>query len=1284
MYFFSGPDSITAFRSRALLQKLKPLLPMLTHISAQYFFLVDVKGELDQAELQRLGILLRDSQLQALPPLANHRIYTLPRFGTISPWSSKATDIAHICGFKTIQRLERGVCYQLTLNHPEFFAGAELLSELHDPLTETVLFDPVDLHKIFAAAMPAKVKQINLLKNGKKALEQADADLGLALSQVEMNYLLEAYQKLKRNPTDAELMMFAQVNSEHCRHKIFNGHWTIDDVSQPHSLFEMIKHTYKMHPTQALVAYHDNAAVLNGYPAERFWRDPVSQQYQIHAEANPIVLKVETHNHPTAIAPLPGAATGSGGEIRDEAATGRGASPKAGLSGFSVSHLRMENFRQPWELQYSLPPQLASALTIMLEAPIGAAAFNNEFGRPNLCGYFRSFEMEFSNNHYRGYHKPIMLAGGIGNIRDPAIQKKPIPAGAKLIVLGGPAMAIGLGGGSASSRSSNSATVELDFASVQRANPELQRRCQEVINTCWALAQENPILSIHDVGAGGLANALPELVEASNRGADLQLREIHNAARGMSPLEIWCNEAQERYVLAINFERLDEFQSICERERCPFAVVGEATEKMQLVVSDKKFDNAPVNLPMATLFEDLPRLELNARTETLSTRAEELHSMTLKESIKRVLQFPCVSDKSFLITIGDRSVTGLVARDQMVGPWQIPVSDVAVTLADFKGYSGEALAMGERAPIALLNSAAAARIAVGEAITNIMAADLGELNEIALSANWMAAPRKNGEAAALFAAVKAIGMELCPELGISIPVGKDSLSMQASWQDEKLKQTIYSPISLVITAAAPIADVRRTLTPELNTKIDSQLVLIDLGLGANRLGASVYAQVQKKMSQVPPDINASTLKKFFQMLKALKSEIILYAYHDRSDGGLLATLCEMMFASHTGLKINLSGLADEPRDVLFNEELGAVIQVATKDIAMVKNIAEKYCLDKHVHVIGELSDDDQLQVVCDRATVFKGSRIHLQQLWSETSYRLQARRDNPQCAEQEFNRIANKSDTGLFSRLKFNANEDISAPYINVAVKPKVAILREQGVNGHIEMAAAFHAVGFDCIDVHMSELISGAVNLMQFHGLAACGGFSYGDVLGAGQGWAQSILMDPKLCQQFQEFFSRANTFSLGVCNGCQMFSKLKDFIPGASHWPSFERNVSEQFEARLVMSEILESPSIFLQGMAGSQLPIVVAHGEGQAQFGNQSPELVCLRYIDYQGEIAHTYPANPNGSVDGVTGLCSEDGRAMIVMPHPERIFRSVQFSWCPDDWPANSPWQRLFANARHWLN
>ncbi|CAM3930279.1 phosphoribosylformylglycinamidine synthase [Vreelandella rituensis] len=1307
-----GAPALSDFRHARLLTVLRERLPEVESLSADYVHFIDHQDKLDDADLERLTQLLdysSHSGERKPPPRSAQRFLVVPRLGTQSPWSSKATDVAHNCGLEKIQRIERGIDYRLTFSAPldeaEF---ATLVALLHDRMTETVLSDASDAARLFAHHAPAPLGTVDILGGGREALATANRELGLALADDEIDYLVTAFEELERNPTDVELMMFAQANSEHCRHKIFNADWVIDGEAQPHSLFKMIKNTFASSPDNVLSAYSDNAAVIKGSHGGRFFADPLTghadetARYTTHQELIHILMKVETHNHPTAIAPFPGAATGSGGEIRDEGATGIGGKPKAGLSGFTVSNLRIPEFVQPWEtLDYGKPERIVSALEIMLEGPIGGAAFNNEFGRPNLTGYFRTYEQDALTEtgiERRGFHKPIMLAGGYGNIRAHHVQKGEIPVGGKLIVMGGPAMLIGLGGGAASSMASGVSSADLDFASVQRENPEIERRAQEVIDRCWSLGERNPIRFIHDVGAGGLSNALPELVKDGNRGGRFDLRAVPNAEPGMSPLEIWCNEAQERYVLAVAPEDLATFEALCARERCPYAVVGEALEAHYLEVRDGHFNSQPVDLPMSVLFGKPPKMVREFQSETRTMPAVMLDNLDLREALDRVLRLPTVASKSFLITIGDRSITGQVARDQMVGPWQVPVADVAVTTASYDTHAGEAMAMGERPPVALINPAASARLAVAEAITNLAAAPIAKLGDVKLSANWMSAASHPGENQALYEAVHAVGMELCPALGIAIPVGKDSMSMRTAWQEEGAKgevedKSVTSPLSLVVTGFAPVTDALATLTPEINLEQEeSDLILIDLGNGQNRLGGSALAQVYGQVGDECPDLDdPEDLKAFFEVIQGLNRDGKLLAYHDRSDGGLLVTLLEMAFAAHAGLEIKLDWLIDEPVEAfnaLFSEELGAVIQVNRADTAEVLTQFAMAGIET-CGVIARPRYDDQVRVTVFEEPLLETTRQLTQRTWAETSYRMQALRDNPECAKNEFDNLLDARDPGLSATPTFDVNEDISAPFINTA-RPAMAILREQGVNGQVEMAWAFDKAGFDTVDVHMSDILEGRVSLDDFKGLAACGGFSYGDVLGAGGGWAKSVLFNERACEQFATFFQREDSFSLGVCNGCQMLSQLKDMIPGAENWPQFMRNESEQFEARVAMVRVEQTPSILLAGMEGSRLPIAVAHGEGRAEFRDsahlrkmQSSGQVAMRYIDNYGQVTTRYPANPNGSPSGITGLTTPDGRVTIMMPHPERVTRAVTNSWRPAEWTQDGAWLRMFRNARVWV-
>lgn len=1285
-----GSEALVRFRQQRLLAKVQQQNALITQLKAHYVYFISGAAATTVVRDKMVHLLGEITWIEEHHPYYQQSsILVVPRLGTISPWSSKATDIARVCGVTELERLERGIWYQLT---PEVSATelAAIAPLLYDRMTESALFSLAAAPQLFQSLPLKPLQFIPVLEEGITALQTANSTLGLALSTAEINYLAEYVQQVQRNPTDVELMMFAQVNSEHCRHKIFNGQFIIDGVLQPHSLFKMIKNTYHCHSAGILSAYKDNAAIVEGFISPQFESAVDSYDYRYEERAAPLVIKVETHNHPTAISPFAGAATGAGGEIRDEAAAGQGAKTKAGLAGFSVSHLRLPDLPQPWEMPAAKPDHLATPLEIMLEGPIGAASFNNEFGRPNLCGYFRTFEMTLTENSAfrRGYHKPIMIAGGMGTIRPEHCEKATLPVAAKLIVLGGPAMRIGLGGGAASSMSAGTSQQELDFASVQRSNPEMQRRAQEVINRCFSYGKRNPILSVHDVGAGGLSNALPELVYGSERGGLFDLNAIPNAEPDLSPLEIWCNEAQERYVLAIAAENLPVFTAIAARERCPFAVIGEATVLPQLVLQDKQRQEIPIDMPLSVLLGKAPPL-IREVARQLAPQGSAIPAFAWQEAVKRVLQFPCVASKSFLITIGDRTVTGLVARDQMVGPWQVPVADVAVTASSYQAYVGEAMAMGERTPLALLDAAAAARMAVGEAITNIAAAAIENIQKIALSANWMAAAGFQDEDARLYDAVQAVGMEFCPALGICIPVGKDSLSMRTVWQQDNSAHTVAAPLSLIISAFAPVTDIRKTLTPQLVTDAgDTELLLIDLGAGKNRLGGSVLAQVYNTLGQETPDITPTVLKNFFAAIQALNQQGLLLAYHDRSDGGLLAVLCEMAFAGHTGVTVTLDQLGTDPRASLFAEELGAVIQVRTADKAAVLALLNEFTLDKQTHKLGKLNTTDEIVIEYQQTQLLTEKRSVMQQWWSETSYRIQALRDNPQCAADEFATLKRDQDPGLRVHLTFPVPE---APTILRHTRPQVAILREQGVNGHQEMAAAFDRAGFQSVDVHMTDILSGAVSLKNFQGLAACGGFSYGDVLGAGSGWAQSILLHPRARDEFATFFARSDTFSLGVCNGCQMMAQLQELIPGSELWPRFKRNVSEQFEARLVMVEIVPSPSVFFQGMVGSKLPIVVAHGEGYADFATshqlqeiQQQQLVALRYIDPADQATEHYPFNPNGSPQGITAVTSRDGRATILMPHPERMFRTPQWSWHPRQWAENSPWLQMFLNARQLFN
>ena len=1288
-----GPKALSLFRTEKLLLELQAVNRHIGAVSAQFVHFVNIDGQdLPAEQKDQLTQLLDYGEAVNAGDDKGVVLLVIPREGTISPWSSKATEIAHRCGLDGVLRIERAIEYRLkNQGNIDISADLELLTEiLYDRMTQAICLES-ECPEIFYQAEPKPLVTIAVREAGRSALDQANENLGLALSPDEVDYLLTSFQGLGRDPTDVELMMFAQANSEHCRHKIFNAQWTIDGIEQGKTLFGMIRNTYHCHPQGVLSAYSDNSSVIEGSSAQVFIRDPLTGKYGYIDEEAHILMKVETHNHPTAISPHPGAATGSGGEIRDEGATGLGSQTKAGLTGFSVSNLKIPEFQQPWEVDYGKPERIASALDIMLEAPIGGAAFNNEFGRPNLAGYFRSFEqpaVASEMGHFLGYHKPIMIAGGMGNIRPMLVEKNTIPPGALIIVLGGPAMLIGLGGGAASSQSSGEISAQLDYASVQRENPEMERRCQEVINHCSALGEKTPIVSIHDVGAGGLSNAVPEIIHDCDRGGRFELRKILNADQGMSPMQIWCNEAQERYVLAIKPDSLPLFESFCQKEKCLYAVIGEAIEDEQLQLTDALLKDDAVNLPMSVLFGKAPKMHRDVKRLASNLKKLDASEMVLSEAIRRVLSFPAVADKSFLITIGDRSVTGLVVRDQMVGPWQVPVADVAVTASGFYAKTGEAMAMGERTPVAIINAPASGRLAIGEALTNLAAAAITELGQVKLSANWMAATGFGGEDAALFETVYAVGMELCPALGIAIPVGKDSLSMKTVWQEDDQAKSMVSPISLITTAYAPVSDIYKTITPELKNT-DSTLILIDLGQGKNRLGGSVLAQVYQQLGDEAPDLDDAILfKSFFNTIQKLNQRGLLLAYHDRSDGGLLAVAAEMMFASRLGVSLILDDLGEDSLAALFNEELGAVIQVSTGNKDAVLSHLSEAGLSTCSREIGSLNSLAKLTIQAGGTIVYEQSRAQLQQNWSETSFHMQALRDNSACAEQQFSRILDDNDPGLKAELSFDVHEDISSPFIG-SYRPKVAILREQGVNGHVEMAAAFDRAGFTAVDVHMSDLVDRRVSLREFQGIVACGGFSYGDVLGAGGGWSKSILFNDYVREQFQDFFNREDTFGLGVCNGCQMLSGLKSLIPGTAHWPDFVGNISEQFEARVAMVEVMASPSILLSGMVGSRMPVSIAHGEGRALFQTGQLESalkarqVALAYVDNYGETTTAFPANPNGSVGGVTGITSEDGRFTIMMPHPERCFRTIQNSWHPEDWGEYGPWMRLFANARKWL-
>ncbi|HQS58246.1 MAG: phosphoribosylformylglycinamidine synthase [Gallionellales bacterium 35-53-114] len=1286
----AGKSALSSFRLEKLRAALKAAAPGVTVEATRHWYFSELKSALSEADNQMLQRLLGLDAESGKLSSRLHSLLVVPRLGTISPWSSKATDIAQHCALPAVKRIERGVMYYFKTRSGHALSRTELKAItplLHDRMTESVVTDMDGIaEKIFAHGEPQPLSTVDVLEGGSTALSVANYELGLALSNDEIDYLVENFTRLKRNPTDVELMMFAQANSEHCRHKIFNADWVIDNEQEAMTLFGMIRNTHKLSPQGTIIAYTDNSSVIAGASIERFYPS-LDRNYAYSKELTHTLMKVETHNHPTAIAPFAGAATGAGGEIRDEGATGTGSKPKAGLTGFSVSNLNIPGFKQGWEGKpYGKPSRIASALQIMLEGPIGGAAFNNEFGRPNLAGYFRTYE-ENVNGERRGYHKPIMLAGGVGSISARHTHKHVLPIGTLLIQLGGPGMLIGLGGGAASSMDTGANAENLDFDSVQRGNPEMQRRAQEVIDRCWQMGGNNPILSIHDVGAGGISNALPELVHGGGRGAHFELRKVPSEERGMTPMQIWSNEAQERYVLAIPPERLAEFQAMCARERCPFAVLGHAIEADRLVVHDEQFRNDAVDMPLSVLLGKPPKMTRTVKREKVKLPAFDSSKIKLKDAITRVLSLPSVADKTFLISIGDRSVGGMTARDQMVGPWQVPVADVAVTLMGYGTNLGEAFALGERTPLAVLNAPASGRMAVGEAITNIAAGRIAKIGDIKLSANWMAAAGHHGEDAALFDTVKAVGMELCPQLGISIPVGKDSMSMKTSWTEGENSKAVTAPLSLIVTAFAPVMDASRTLTPQLQADPDSVLLLIDLGNGKNRLGGSALAQVYGQVGNVAPDLDAAEkLKAFFDIIQRLNSEGKLLAYHDRSDGGLLAALCEMSFASHIGLDVKLDALKGDALSTLFNEELGAVVQVRGSELKAVLQACHQAGL-KAVHEVATLNKRGMFNIVQAGKKLYSENAIELQRIWSATTYQMQKLRDNPLCAQQEYDAKLDAFDPGLHAKLTYDLNiSPVSAAILKS--RPKMAILREQGVNGQVEMAAAFDRAGFNAVDVHMSDIITGRVSLADFKGLAACGGFSYGDVLGAGEGWAKSILFNPRARDEFSAFFNRKDTFALGVCNGCQMMSNLHEIIPGADSWAHFSRNESEQFEARFVMVEVQKTPSILFDGMAGSRMPIVVSHGEGYADFSSANKlkaaqPLVTLRYVDNYGKATQTYPFNPNGSPQGATGLTTPDGRFSIMMPHPERVFRAVQNSWYPAEWKENGAWLRMFQNARKWV-
>ena len=1342
MLILPGSNALSAFRSQRLLSQLQAVAPSIAAVQARFYHFIDTSAPLTTDDTARLSAMLTygEPAPETLYDGVSEEFFVIPRLGTISPWASKATDIAHNCGMTHVHRVERGIGYTVVLKSgilgssigaPKKLQDAELAAVsalLHDRMTDTVLRKADEAQHLFRELEGKSLESIDVLGQGREALLRANTELGLAMSIDEIDYLNDAFTRAQRNPTDVELMMFAQANSEHCRHKIFNADWIIDGEKQDKSLFGMIKNTHQLNPRGTVVAYSDNSSIIEGATVTRFFPRE-GQQYGPSTELVHTLMKVETHNHPTAISPFPGASTGAGGEIRDEGATGRGAKPKAGLAGFTVSNLLLPDAQRPWEnasdvtrservdTVYGKPERIASPLQIMIDGPLGGAAFSNEFGRPVLGGYFRSYEQNAgAAGGVYGYHKPIMIAGGIGSISAAHTHKDEIPVGSLLVQLGGPGMRIGMGGSAASSMATGTNTADLDFDSVQRGNPEMERRAQEVINGCWQLGEHNPIISIHDVGAGGLSNAFPEIVNDAKRGAIFDLRKVPLEESGMAPKEIWSNESQERYVMAIAPSDLATFAALCERERCPFAVVGTATEERQLrLIDDQATDPAnasPVDMPMDVLLGKPPKMLRDVEHVQRTLPPVDLTGIELKEAVRRVLLNPTVADKSFLITIGDRTVGGMTVRDQMVGPWQVPVADCAVTAMAYEGFLGEAMAMGERTPLAVIDAAASGRMAVGEAITNIAAAPIADISDIKLSANWMAACGQPGQDAALFDTVKAVGMELCPALGVSIPVGKDSLSMRTTWNDDGESKAVISPVSLIVSSFAPVTDVRRALTPQLQTdKGDTALILIDLGRGKNRLGASILAQVTQQLGDSVPDVDSpQDLKAFFVAIQQLNSDGKLLAYHDRSDGGLFGTLVEMAFAGRAGVSVNLdiltmegehssdwgdaknwAGQVAERRNemtlrALFSEELGAVIQVRAEDKSAVMSVLRDQGLGACSHIIGKLNERGAIEFTRDAKVVYNETRSSLHRLWSETSWRIARLRDNPACADQEYDRLLDATDPGMSPKVTFDLADNVAAPFIATGVRPRVAILREQGVNSHIETAWAMHQAGFNAIDVHMSDLIAGRAALSDFHGIIAVGGFSYGDVLGAGEGWAKTILFNPQLSDAFAKFFARQDTFGLGVCNGCQMMSNLKSIIPGAQAWPKFTRNKSEQFEARFGMVEVLDSPSIFFAGMAGTQAPIAIAHGEGFADFsltGDINAANKAMRFIDNHGAATEVYPFNPNGSPGGLTSVTTDDGRFTVLMPHAERVFRGVVHSWAPQAWGDESPWMRMFRNARKWV-
>ncbi|PTY07678.1 phosphoribosylformylglycinamidine synthase [Opitutaceae bacterium EW11] len=1301
MLILRGAPALPEYKLKKLLQDLASAGLPAREIATQFIHLVELVpgAELSAEERQVLEKLLTYGPRRTWHEPAGLLQVVAPRPGTISPWSSKATDIAHICGLTKVKRIERATAFWIdlrgeTLDTPR---QASLAGKLHDRMTQAVFSQMEALDVLFRHETPRPLTSVPVLAKGRAALVEANTSLGLALAEDEIDYLVKSFTALGRDPNDIELMMFAQANSEHCRHKIFNASWEIDGGKRDRSLFQMIKNTYQLHSDGILSAYKDNAAVFQGWKAGRFYVNPKTGEYGAHEEDVHILCKVETHNHPTAISPFPGAATGSGGEIRDEGATGRGSKPKAGLTGFTVSNLRLPGAVQPWEKNFGKPGRIVSALDIMIDGPLGGAAFNNEFGRPAIAGYFRTFEAEVPaqghTTEIRGYHKPIMLAGGVGNIKAEHVQKGGLKPGDKLIVLGGPAMLIGLGGGAASSMATGAGQEDLDFASVQRDNAEMERRCQEVIDRCWALGPENPISFIHDVGAGGLSNALPELVNDAGLGGRFQLRRIPNDEPGMSPLEIWCNESQERYVLAVPAARIELFTELCRRERCPFAVVGEATAEKQLVLEDEHFKNKPIDLPLEVLLGKPPRMHRQEKSRGRPKNALRLDGLSLADAAHRILANPTVADKTFLISIGDRFVTGLICRDQMVGPWQVPVADCAVTASAFDGYTGEAMSMGERTPVAVNNAAASARLAVGEALTNLAAAQIGDLGRVILSANWMAAPAVPGDGADLYAAVHAVGMELCPELGLTIPVGKDSMSMSTVWKDGDKSKRVTAPISLIVSAFAPCSDVRLSLTPQLAQDQDSVLILVDLGRSQNRLGGSILAQVVSQMGEATPDVDRpADLKGFWNAIQELGRDKKLLAYHDRSDGGLFVTALEMAFAGHVGVDLEIPA-GREAFASLFSEELGAVLQVREADFDDVAQVLRQNGLKTCTLRIGSLNRDYAFRVRQAGEVLFDEDLSALRGIWSDTTRRISQIRDNPACAESEYQIKLDREDPGISPKIGFEI-DPLKPSGVSVgrdySSRPPLAVLREQGVNSQVEMAGAFTRAGFRAIDVHMTDILSGRIRLTDFRGLAACGGFSYGDVLGAGEGWAKSILFNSRARAEFEAFFRRSDTFSLGVCNGCQMMSNLHEIIPGAELWPHFVQNRSERFEARFSSLKIEKSPSVLFAGMEGSVIPVAVAHGEGYAEFKDAAAAKACsesglvsARFVNNRHEPTEAYPLNPNGSPFGITALTTRDGRATIMMPHPERVFRTAQMSWHPAEWGEDSPWMRLFRNARVWV-